>query len=119
MRRLSSLLALALAAAVSLPAFAADKDNTKPSPSTTPPGPTESTTQGMLTTEHIAYTAVAGTIIVGATNDQDADLNAEGKPVPGSPASLVKDPKDAPPTASMFYVAYFKKDADSGTRPIT
>jgi carboxypeptidase C (cathepsin A) len=119
MRKLSSLLALALAAAVSLPALAADKDTTKSNPSTTPPGPTESTTQGMLTTEHIAYAAVAGTLIVGSTNDQDAELNADGKPVPGSPASLIKDPKDEPPTASMFYVAYFKKDADSGTRPIT
>ena len=119
MRKLSSLLALALAATVSLPTLAADKETAKPNPGTTPPGPTESTTQGMLTTEHIAYTAVAGTLIVGATNDQDADLNADGKPVPGSPASLVKDPKDAPPTASMFYVAYFKKDADPGTRPIT
>src|SRR5690348_16105230 len=119
MRKLSSLLALTLAAAVSLPALAAEKETPKPNPSTTPPGPTESTTQGMLTTEHLAYTAVAGTLIVGATNDQDADLNAEGKPVPGSPASLIKDPKDAPPTASMFYVAYFKKDSDPGTRPIT
>lgn len=122
MRRLTSLLAVALAAAVSIPALAADKDKdaTKPAAVTTPL-PTESTTQGTLTAgnEHIAYTAVAGTITVGATNAQDAELDAEGKPVPGSPASLVKDPKDAPPTASMFYVAYFKKDANLGTRPIT
>jgi len=119
MPKFSSLLALALAAAVSIPALAADKD--KDAAKTSPPASVESTTQGTLSagSEHIAYTAVAGTIIVGATNEQDAQLDSEGKPVPGSPASLVKDPKDAPPTASIFYVAYFKKDAAPGSRPIT
>lgn len=120
MPKLSSLLALALAAAVSVPALAADKDQ-KSAAKTAPPESTESTTQGMLSAggEHIAYTAVAGTIMVGATEQQDADLGPDGKPLPGSPASLVKDPKDAPPTASIFYLAYFKKDADAATRPIT
>ncbi|MFZ0661608.1 MAG: peptidase S10 [Acidobacteriaceae bacterium] len=125
MRKVSSLLALVLAAAVSIPALAADKDKTKapakPAAETTPPSPTESTTQGTLNagSEHIAYTAIAGTITVGATADQDAQLGPDGKPTPGSPASLVKNPKDEPPTASMFYVAYFKKDANPETRPIT
>lgn len=125
MQKYSSLLALALAAAVSMPALAigqkASKAPAKPEAETTPPSPTESTTQGMLSAggEHIAYTAVAGTLTVGATNDQDAQIGADGKPIPGSPASLIKDPKDEPPTASMFYVAYFKKDANSETRPIT
>ncbi|MGH9586342.1 MAG: S10 family peptidase [Acidobacteriaceae bacterium] len=125
MRKYSSLLALVLAAVVSIPALAVDKKPSKapakPEVETTPPSPTESTTQGMLSvgSEHIAYTAVAGTLTVGATNDQDAQIGTDGKPIPGSPASLVKDPKDEPPTASMFYVAYFKKDADPETRPIT
>lgn len=125
MRKYSSLLALALAAAVSIPALAVDqktsKTPAKPEAETTPPSPSESTTQGVLSagSEHIAYTAVAGTLTVGATNDEDAQLGAEGKPIPGSPASLVKDPKDEPPTASIFYVAYFKKDANPETRPIT
>jgi carboxypeptidase C (cathepsin A) len=125
MQKFSSLLALALAAAVSMPALAADKDKAKvpakPAAETTPPSPTESTTQGMLSagSEHIAYTAIAGTLTVGATEEEDSQLGPDGKPVPGSPASLVKDPKDEPPTASMFYVAYFKKDADTEARPIT
>lgn len=127
MQKSSSLLALVLAAAVSVPAIArADtKTQTRPTEksaeSTTPPAPTESTTEGSLDAggEHIAYTAVAGTITVGATAEADANLGPDGKPEPGSPSSLVKDPNDALPTASIFYVAYFKKDADLETRPIT
>ena len=120
MQKLSSLLALTLAAAISLPAFATD-ETTKPPEKPAAPVPTDSTTEGVLNAggEHVAYTAVAGTITVGATDEEDAQLGPDGKPEPGSPASLVKDPKDAPPTASMFYVAYFKKDADPNTRPIT
>jgi carboxypeptidase C (cathepsin A) len=117
MPKFSSLLALALAAAVSIPALAADDAK----PADNPANPPDSTTEGMLNAggEHIAYTAVAGTLTVGATDQQDAELGPDGKPLPGSDAALVKDPKDAPPTVSMFYVAYFKKDADPGTRPIT
>ncbi len=117
MPKLSSLLALALATAVSIPALAADDSKPADAAVNAP----DSTTEGMLSAggEHVAYNAVAGTITVGATDDEDAQLGADGKPEPGSPGSLVKDPKDAPPTASMFYVAYFKKDADPGTRPIT
>lgn len=121
MRKFSLLLTVVLAATVSIPALAADKGTSSTSPKTMPPPPSESTTQGMLSAgnEHIAYTAVAGTIVVGATDEQDTQLDQEGRPVSGSPASLVKDPKDEPPTASIFYVAYFKKDANSDTRPIT
>lgn len=125
MPKYSSLLAFALAAAVAIPALAIDQKASrapaKPEVETTPPSPTESTTQGVLSagSEHIAYTAVAGTITVGATDEQDAQIGPNGKPVPGSPAALVKDPKDEPPTASIFYVAYFKKDANLETRPIT
>ena len=45
----------------------------------------------------------------------------DGKPEPGSELALSepKDPKDAPPVARMFYVAYFKKDAKPEDRPIT
>ncbi|HTV04669.1 MAG TPA: hypothetical protein VME86_04820 [Acidobacteriaceae bacterium] len=123
MQKPSSLLALVLAAAVSIPALAAD--DTKAAPQTTEKPaammPADSTTEGVLNAggEHIDYTAVAGTITVGATADEDALLGPDGKPDPGSPASFVKDPQDAPPRASMFYVAYFKKGADPETRPIT
>jgi carboxypeptidase C (cathepsin A) len=58
---------------------------------------------------------------VGATDAQDAQLGPDGKPEPGSQLALnePKEPKDASPVASMFYVAYFKKDAKAEDRPIT
>jgi carboxypeptidase C (cathepsin A) len=66
----------------------------------------------------IAYTAIAGTLTVGATDEQDAMLGPDGKALPGQ-ATLPKDPAQAPSTAQMFYVAYFKQGADPNTRPIT
>ncbi len=90
-------------------------------PSPTPPPPAEVTTQGSVDAggQHILYDAIAGTITVGATDEQDAQLGADGKPLPDTEAALVKEPKDAPPTARMFYVAYFKKGEKSEHRPIT
>ena len=83
----------------------------------------DSTTQGSIDVDgqHIAYTAVAGTITVGATDTQDAQLGPDGKPLPGSQLALnaPKDAKDAPPVARMFYVAYFKTGAKPEERPIT
>ena len=122
MSKLPVLPALLLAVTVSFPAFAADSTQTPAKPKTaTAVTPSDSITEGVWNGggQHIAYTAVAGTITVGATDAQDASLGPDGKPLPGSPASLVKNPADAPPTASMFYVAYFKKGADPTTRPIT
>jgi carboxypeptidase C (cathepsin A) len=85
--------------------------------------PAEVTTQGTVDVggQQIAYTAIAGTITVGATEPQDAELGMDGKPQAGSELLLnePKDPKDAPPVARMFYVAYFKKDAKAEDRPIT
>lgn len=81
------------------------------------------TTQGSVTVGgvRIPYDAVAGTITVGSTDEQDAQLGLDGKPIPGSQLALEepKDEKDAPPVARMFYVAYFKKDAKAEDRPIT
>ncbi len=81
--------------------------------------PTEVTTPG--TVNGIAYNAVVGTLTVGATDAQDAQLGADGKPLPGSQLanSEPKEPKDASPTAKMSYVAYFKKDAKADDRPVT
>ncbi|MGA3031787.1 MAG: peptidase S10 [Terracidiphilus sp.] len=88
-----------------------------------PAPPADSTTQGTVTAggQQIAYTAVAGTITVGSTDDQDAQLGADGKPLPGSELAISapKEPSDAPPVARMFYVAYFKKDAKAEDRPVT
>ena len=85
--------------------------------------PADVTTQGEVTAsgEHIAYNAVAGTITVGATDIQDAQLGMDGKPQADSQLLLAapKEAKDADPTARMFYVAYFKKDAKAEERPIT
>ena len=71
----------------------------------------------------IAYKAVAGTITVGGTEEQDAQLGPDGKALPDTEMALAaaasKDPKDAPAIARMFYVAYFKKDARAEDRPIT
>jgi carboxypeptidase C (cathepsin A) len=124
------LLAALLAGAISASALAAD-DNTpakaNPTPEAKPaPAPApDSTTEGTVTAggATIAYKAVAGTITVGATEEQDAQLGPDGKPLPDTEASLTaaaaKDPKDAAPVARMFYVAYFRKDAKAEDRPIT
>jgi carboxypeptidase C (cathepsin A) len=99
---------------------AADKSDAK---STEKAPPTEVITQGTVDVggQHIAYNAVAGTITVGATDVQDAQLGLDGKPQPGSQLANAepKEPKDATPFARIFYVAYFKKDAKAEDRPIT
>ncbi len=107
----------------------AEDDKATPKPATPektaePAAPADSTTQGTLNVgggQHIAYTAIAGTITVGSTDVQDAQLGPDGKPQPGSQLALSapKEPADAPPVARMFYVAYFKKDAKPEERPIT
>jgi carboxypeptidase C (cathepsin A) len=85
--------------------------------------PTEVATTGTVDVggQHIGYTAFAGTIAVGATDAQDAQIGVDGKALPGSQLALnePKEPKDAAPVARMFYVAYFKKDAKAEDRPIT
>jgi len=129
MARFSQLLAALLAGVISISALAADDDapDAKPKPTAAPvaaPAP-DSTTEGSVTAggATIAYKAVAGTITVGATEEQDAQLGPDGKPLPDTEAAITaaasKDPKDAPPVARMFYVAYFKKDAKTEDRPIT
>ena len=74
--------------------------------------PQEVTTEGSVDVggAHVAYTAIAGTLTVGATDEQDAQLGLDGKPQQNSQLALnaPKEPKDAPATARMFYVAYFK-----------
>jgi carboxypeptidase C (cathepsin A) len=129
MARFSPLFVLLLAGAVSTSALALDDNppNAKPNPTPTPaPAPApDSTTEGSVVAggATIAYKAVAGTITVGATEEQDAQLGPDGKPLPDTEMALAaaasKDPKDAPAVARMFYVAYFKKDAREEDRPIT
>jgi carboxypeptidase C (cathepsin A) len=71
----------------------------------------DSTTEGKVTVggRAITYKAVAGTLMVGSTNMQDAELGA----------TVVNGGKtEEHALARMFYVAYFKKDA-SAERPVT
>ncbi len=83
----------------------------------------DSITQGAVTArgQQIAYTAIAGTITVGATDEQDAQLGMDGKPLPETQLALSapRDPAEAPPVARMSYVAYFKKDSKAQDRPVT
>jgi hypothetical protein len=71
------------------PAFGfADDDSQAPkkpaAEAAVPPPPAESTTEGSVDVggQHILYSAIAGTITVGATDEQDAQLGADGKPLP-------------------------------------
>jgi carboxypeptidase C (cathepsin A) len=98
----------------------AGKDNPKAAqkPDAGPPAiPNDSTTQGSVSVEGhtINYQAVAGTILVAATNDADAALGMGAPPVKPDE----KEAAEAPPTARIFYVAYFKKDAPPDSRPVT
>ncbi len=123
MRTSTSLLSLALCSAMAiavLPAHAATK-TTKPAPKATSPLDHTGHSTGTVTVEgqKIAYNAVAGTITVGGTNQENSNLYGDnGKPLPGS-QTPPKNPTQAPPTAKMFYVAYFKQGANPETRPIT
>ncbi len=105
------------------PAANSDSTAEKSTKATAPAPPPDSTTQGTIDAggQHIAYTAIAGTITVGATDTDDAQLGPDGKPLPGSQLALSvpKEPADAPPVAHMFYVAYFKTGANTENRPIT
>jgi carboxypeptidase C (cathepsin A) len=92
-----------------------------PAAAPAPAPPAEVTTEGSIQVngQKIVYEATAGTITVGATDEQDAQLGPDGKPLPDTEAALVKEPKDAPPTARIFYVAYVKKGEKAEGRPIT
>src|SRR5580698_4187652 len=87
-----------------------------------PPVQPDSSTEGTVTVggQAIAYRAVAGTLTVGGTDQQDAMLGLDGKLLADTgekPLDPAK-PDEAPATARMFYVAYFKKGAPSESRPV-
>ena len=92
-----------------------------PVPPALPPAP-DSITQGTVTVggEAIAYRAVAGTLTVGATDIQDATLGLDGRLLPDAgekPPDAAK-PDEAPPTARMFFTAYFKNSVPAEGRPL-
>ena len=92
-------------------------------PEVTPPTPEpDSITENTVTVggQKISYKAIAGTITVGHNDAFDAMLGLDGKLLPDAgitPPDPAK-PEEAPATARMFYAAYFKKDAEPGTRPV-
>ncbi|MFT4111972.1 S10 family peptidase [Silvibacterium sp.] len=121
MSKTAPFFAAVLYAAMTASAFAADD-----APAKTPTVAPDSITDGTVTVggHAIAYTATAGTITVGATEEQDAQLGADGEPLPGTQAAIDaaadKESKEKPPVARIFYVAYTKKDvAHPEDRPIT
>jgi carboxypeptidase C (cathepsin A) len=125
---LSPCLLAALLLSSNLPAiYAADTnktaatDKSDDSAKTAPDIIPDSTTEGTVTVggQKIAYQAVVGTITVGATDAQDAMLGLDGKPLPNMEVKEVKDPNEAPATARMSYVAYFKTGERAENRPIT
>jgi len=73
--------------------------------------PDEKVTEGSVEVEgnSIDYRAIAGTLIVHAKGYDDAAAKPDDK----------ADAKDAPPEASMSFVAYMKEDESPRTRPIT
>ena len=80
MAKSAPLLAALLAAALTASAFAADD----PTPPKAPALPPDSTTDGLITLggQKVAYQAVAGTITVGGTDEQDAQLGPDGNALP-------------------------------------
>lgn len=126
LRYFSPLLTVSIVLMAAAPVRAQDQpaaaavSSSAPAQPVTPRQLPAATTHGTVEVEGkpIQYTAIAGTLTVGATEEQDAMLGSDGNPLPGT-ATLPKDPANAPPTAQMFYVAYFKQSADSSQRPIT
>jgi len=83
--------------------------------------PADATTENAVTVggQKIAYRAVAGSITVGGTEAYDVMLGLDGQLLNSTGMNPLdaKKPEDAPATARMFYVAYFKKDA-AASRPL-
>ena len=119
-RRIAIPVLAALLSVSALQLHAADNDKKADKAPEAPAAPADSTTEGTVTVngQAIAYTAVAGTLTVGATPQQDSQLDLEGRWLPEAGVKVDK-PEDAPATARIFYVAYFKKGASNQTRPIT
>src|SRR5579863_5353451 len=98
-RLLAALVAASLFVSPALASNDSDTPTTKPAAAApekpAPAPPSEVTTQGTVDAagQHIAYSAIAGTITVGATDAQDAQLGMDGKPEAGSQLAL-NEPKE-------------------------
>ena len=99
----------------------AKSDTAKSEPAKSAELPADSITDGSVTIggQPIDFRAIAGTLTVGSSDSQDAMIGLDGKYLPGSDIDLPAKVEDQPATSRMYYVAYFKKDAPKGSRPIT
>ncbi len=87
----------------------------------------DSRTEGVVHVggQAIGYTAVAGVLVVGSTDAQDATLSLDGRVLPDSGVKAPdKDkPEENPAMARMFYTYYARKGAPGekggGGRPVT
>lgn len=81
----------------------------------------DSITEGSITVagQAIAYRAIAGTLTVGASDYQDAQLGLDGKYLADAGVDVPSKPDEQQPTARIYYAAYFKKGAPAASRPIT
>jgi len=121
-----SFLLLPAAFAKSPPGDDKDKDaanEIKQAPAISYFHPEEAMSQGSVSVGggNVDYNAVAGTLVVHPKGWDDApQTNAQQEENAQSESnSDDKDNKNPTAEASMFYVAYFKRDAKPGTRPIT
>lgn len=82
--------------------------------------PPDSLSEGTVSAggKAIAFRTVAGMLMVGSTDSQDATIGLDGNLLPGSGVELPAKPEDRPATSRIFYTAYFAKDTDQRTRPI-
>jgi len=116
------LLLLSTAALLSFAVPAARADGTLPfSTAATPTDGDRSTTTGSVTIggDTIPYEATVGTLIVHAHDWDDSAHVLHARLGDAFPVPKVTDDTQAPATASMSYVAYFKKGAKAENRPIT
>ncbi len=78
----------------------------------------DSVTEGSVTVggQAIDYKAVAGTITVAATDEDDAQLGLDGKWLMDTGGKIPdkEKPEEAPATARMFYAAYFRQESKDG-----
>jgi carboxypeptidase C (cathepsin A) len=116
---------LAVIAAVSCSGWVSSaQEQVKPATAVSPaqPARVDSITESTVTVggRVIEYRAAAGTLTVGATDAQDATLNLDGQVLADSGEKMPDPakPDEAPPTARMFYVAYFQKGVAAERRPV-
>ena len=92
----------------------------------------DSVTDGSITVggQRVNYRAVAGTIVVGSTDPQDAMLAWDGRLTSDAATELPPKPQERPATARMFYTAYLRTgsgkndgkgrgDMETANRPVT